>query len=50
MEITVDPKAKKIINSLSEVDQGHISGYIDLLSKNGFSMTGKYLKKLENNL
>lgn len=50
MNISLDDRVKKFLKSLPEENEGRVSGYIDLFSKNGFSMTGKYLKKLENNL
>lgn len=50
MDIILDVRVKKVIKSLSEVDRSRISGYIDLFSKNGFNMTSKYLKKIDNNL
>lgn len=50
MNITLDKRVGKFLKSLSEEDKGRISGYIDSLAKNGFNMTGKYLKKLGNNL
>lgn len=50
MKITFDRRAEKVLSSLNEVDQGHISGYIDLFTLNGFAMTSKYLKKIDRNL
>jgi len=50
MNITLDERVRKFLKSLSEGDKGRISGYIDSLAKNGFNMTGKYLKKIGNNL
>lgn len=50
MEITIDPRAEKILKSLSEIDSGRVTGYVDLFRTNGFNMTSKYLKKLDNNL
>ncbi|MBI2329913.1 type II toxin-antitoxin system RelE/ParE family toxin [Candidatus Daviesbacteria bacterium] len=50
MNITFDKRARKFLKSLPEEDKGRISGHIDLFSVNGFNMTGKYLKKIENNL
>lgn len=50
MNITLDDRVNKFLKSLSEEDKGRVSGYIDLFSKNGFNITGKYLKKIENNL
>lgn len=50
MEIVLDDRVKKIIKLLSQVERGRVSGYIDLFSVNGFHMTSKYLKKIDNNL
>lgn len=50
MNISLDDRVKKFLKSLSEEDEGRVTGYIDLFNKNGFRMTGKYLKKIENNL
>lgn len=50
IRVEFDKRAEKVLKSLSEIEQAHISGYIDLFKKNGFSIPGQYLKKLENNL
>ena len=50
MDISFDGRAKKVLKSLSEEENGRILGYIDLFSKNGFNMTSQYLKKIDNNL
>lgn len=50
MNIALDGRVQKFLNSLPEEDKGRISGYVDSLAKNGFNMTGKYLKKIGNNL
>jgi len=49
MDIILDVRVKKIIKSFPEIDRSRISGYIDLFSINGFNMTSKYLKKIDNN-
>lgn len=50
MNLTTDDRAEKVLKSFSELDKGRVSGYIDLFAKNGFNMSGKYLKKLDSNL
>lgn len=50
MNLTFDDRTEKILESLSELERGRVSGYIDLFAENGFSMSGKYLKKLDSNL
>lgn len=50
MDIIIDKRVRKVIKSLSKIDCSRISGYIDLFSVNGFNMTSKYLRKMDNNL
>lgn len=50
MEIIIDDRVKRVIKSLSEIDRGRISGYIDLFRVHGFNITSKYLKKIDHNL
>lgn len=50
MNIILDDRVKKVIKNLPEVEKGRVTGYIDQLGKDGFKMTGQYLKKLSNNL
>ena len=50
MNISFDNRAKKVFKSLSEEENGRISGYIDSFAKNGFNMTSQYLKRIDRNL
>lgn len=50
MEIIADKRVDKFINSMSDVDRGRVSGYLELFRKNGFALPGKYLKKIAGNL
>ena len=50
MNVSFDKRAQKVLKSLSEIEQGRVSGYIDSFSANGFSMTSQYLKKIGTNL
>lgn len=50
MKIVLNERVKKTLKSLSKVDKGRVSGYIDLFSLNGFNIPSKYLKKIDSNL
>lgn len=50
IKVVTDERVKKFLSSLPEVDQGRAQGYIELFEKNGFSLPGQYLKKIESNL
>lgn len=50
MNVTFDRRAQKVLKSLSELEQGRVSGYIDSFIANGFNMTSQYLKKVDVNL
>ena len=50
MNVTFDKRAQKVLKSLSDIEQGRVSGYIDSFSANGFSMTSQYLRKIDVNL
>ncbi|EKD65088.1 MAG: hypothetical protein ACD_50C00196G0005 [uncultured bacterium] len=50
MKATLDERVKKVYNSFSDTDQARIRGYINLFREHKFILSGKYLKKLKNNL
>lgn len=50
MEIITDKRVGKIVEGLSDVDRGRVSGYLKLFTENGFALPGKYLKKIASNL
>ena len=50
METVLDERVRKIYRSLSDIDQGRIWGYINLFREHKFFLTGKYLKKLKNDI
>lgn len=50
MEVITDRRVKEFLESLSEIEQGRVQGYIELFAKNGFNLPGKYLKKIASNL
>lgn len=50
MKVIVDERVKKFLSTLTEVDQGRVQGYLELFVKNGFSLPGQYLKKIESSL
>ena len=50
MEILTDRRVRDSIKELSDVDQGRILKHLDLLTRYGFTLPNKYLKKLSSNL
>lgn len=50
MEILVDKRVEKFIKKLSNVEQARVLRYLDLFKMYGFTLPGKYLKKLSSNL
>ena len=46
MQIITDNSVNKFISKLNEIEKGRILRYLDLLDKYGFTLSGKYLKKL----
>ena len=50
MEVLIDARVEKFLESLSLIERGRIQGYTDLFVENKFLLRGKYLKKLKNNI
>ena len=50
MELILDKRAEAIVDSLSEVDQGRVLGYLDLFREKKFGLPQRYLKKIDRNL
>src|SRR4030042_4326868 len=50
MELIVDKKIDQVVEILSDIDQGRITGYLDLFRQYQFTLPSKYLKKLDKNL
>lgn len=50
MDIIFDKRVDKFIETLSNLDQGRISGYLKLFREHGFMLPSKYLKKIDQNL
>lgn len=50
MNIIVDRRVDKFVETLSDLDQSRISGYLKLFRDHGFILPSKYLKKIDKNL
>ncbi|MBI4091862.1 MAG: type II toxin-antitoxin system RelE/ParE family toxin [Candidatus Levybacteria bacterium] len=50
MEVIIDDRVKRVVKSFSDADQARIRGYTNLFREQKFILSGKYLKKLKNNL
>lgn len=46
MIVEIDARVSKIIDKLNDKDQAKVLEYIDLLREYGFSLSQKYLKKI----
>jgi phage-related protein len=50
MELIVDRRVDQFVETLTDIDQGRIAGYLDLFRQYQFTLPSKYLKKLDKNL
>lgn len=50
MKVIIDKRAQAYIKRLSDIDQGRILRYLDLLEAYGFNLPSRYFKKLRSNL
>lgn len=50
MDLIVDKRVERFVETLSDIDQGRITGYLDFFRQYQFQLPGKYLKKLDKNL
>jgi len=50
MNLIVDKRVDQFVDTLTDLDQGRITGYLDLFGQHQFSLPSKYLKKLDKSL
>ena len=50
MNLIIDKRVDQFVDTLTDPDQGRITGYLDLFRQYQFSLPSKYLKKLDKNL
>ena len=50
MNLIVDKRVDQFVDTLTNLDQGRIAGYLDLFRQHQFSLPSKYLKKLDKGL
>ena len=50
MNLIVDKRVDQFVDTLTDLDQGRITGYLDLFKQYKFTLPSKYLKKLDKNL
>jgi len=50
MKIIPDPRVEKELNKLTPVDRTKVKEYIELFKEYGFTLTAKYLKKVNSHV
>lgn len=50
MELIIDQRVQDFTDTLSDHEQGRVLGYVEVFKERKFSLSSKYLKKLDKNL